>query len=421
MAHLMGLEHIAISNLKLNISPGDVTKVLREVLQKSSILESLDLREVYIDGNDHEFYEALANNTTIKRLCLDRNTIDEKLSKCLAHVLGVNTTIERFILAQGDSHINGTVIGHDNIKIHYLANLLKETTALVAIYIDYCGIKGECVEIFADAVKNNKRLGCFVLIGHEIDIDVGGWVALMSLVIENHSLKLSLNNEIITYNGRKFKKSIARKCNVSESLVDWLRRMSKSHRIEMNNIKRDYRTIDKKIEEKIESEWGTEKEKNNNEIDSLNSEVEKKNKEIASLKSAIRGSMEQFNMIPNPVNLTNDEESELPATKRPRTETSAMSNLAILHQQNQKLVRVKKDKNDTEAQLKVAIEEKEATKAELEETEEDLEIANETVQQQVLATDIWQRRFDELAALVNGKVDGAAVAAIRNRSLADQH
>ena len=50
---------------------------------------------------------------------------------------------------------------------------------------------------------------------------------------------------------------------------------------------------------------------------------------------------------------------------------------------------------------------------------EDLDIANDTVQLQALATDIWQRKFDELAALVAGKVDGAAVAAIRDRSLCE--
>ena len=34
---------------------------------------------------------------------------------------------------------------------------------------------------------------------------------------------------------------------------------------------------------------------------------------------------------------------------------------------------------------------------------------------------ISQRRFDELEALVSGQVDRAAIAAIRNRSLADGH
>eukprot|EP00956_Cyclotella_meneghiniana_P025160 scaffold51847_cov39-Cyclotella_meneghiniana.AAC.4 len=69
--------------------------------------------------------------------------------------------------------------------------------------------------------------------------------------------------------------------------------------------------------------------------------------------------------------------------------------------------------------LKAFTEERENTESEFDDSKEDSDIANETVQQQALATDIWQRRFDELAALVDGKVDGAAVAAIRNQSFAD--
>ena len=53
--------------------------------------------------------------------------------------------------------------------------------------------------------------------------------------------------------------------------------------------------------------------------------------------------------------------------------------------------------------MKAVTEEKDATKAELEDTREDLDIAIKTVQQQALATDIWQRKFDELSVLVSGK------------------
>ena len=69
--------------------------------------------------------------------------------------------------------------------------------------------------------------------------------------------------------------------------------------------------------------------------------------------------------------------------------------------------------------MKAVTEEKNSTIAELKDAREDLDIANDTVQLQALATDIWQRKFDELAALVAGKVDGAAVAAIRDRSLCE--
>ena len=190
MTHLMKLKHIAIDPLKLNISPGDVIKVLVEVLQKSSILKSLDLREVYIDGDDNQdFYEAIANNTTIKSLHLDRNIIDGKLSKCLARVLSVNTTIKTLLLLKQGRYIHRTVSGRGNINIQDLANVLKVTTALLDIHINFYEMNGECVEILADAVKNNKRLKYFRLFGNEIDIDVGGRLALMSLVIENHSLE----------------------------------------------------------------------------------------------------------------------------------------------------------------------------------------------------------------------------------------
>ena len=146
-------------------------------------------------------------------------------------------------------------------------------------------------------------------------------------------------------------------------------------------------------------------------VASLRSENKAKNKQIFELESAVRGSVEQL-----PIVLTGDGESK-PTAKRPRN--GIKSNLSIIHEQNQKMIKVKMEKNVAEANLKAVTEEKNSTEAELEDTREDLDIANETVQQQALATDIWQRKFDELAALVAGKVDGAAVAVIRDRSLCE--
>ena len=102
--------------------------------------------------------------------------------------------------------------------------------------------------------------------------------------------------------------------------------------------------------------------------------------------------------------------------------SAAKSNLAIMHQQNMEhthtLVQVKQEKNAAEANLKSVQDEKEALVTDLKEAREDAEDANETVQQQLLATDIWQRRVDELAALLAGQYDGASISEIRNRSLA---
>jgi hypothetical protein len=75
--------------------------------------------------------------------------------------------------------------------------------------------------------------------------------------------------------------------------------------------------------------------------------------------------------------------------------------------------------NDTRVFMSTLLAEKEAMLTEL---KGDLYIAQETVQQQLLATDIWQRRFDELATLaIAGKVDKTRVTEIRNRSLVGQH
>ena len=95
-----------------------------------------------------------------------------------------------------------------------------------------------------------------------------------------------------------------------------------------------------------------------------------------------------------------------------------MSKLAIQHEQNQFMVRIKQEKNEAESSLRNVREEKETVEANLEETKGDLEDANELVELQPRATDVWQGRFDELVSLVEtGQANAAAISAIRNRSL----
>ena len=153
----------------------------------------------------------------------------------------------------------------------------------------------------------------------------------------------------------------------------------------------------------------------------LEQEISNKDREISSLKAAVRGPLKQLKkleMIVNAVDMTNDESE--PDNKRPRTEPKSMH--SIVHEQNQKLVQVKQEKLAAETSLESVRGEKEAVEANLRETAENLEDANKLVEQQARTTDIWQGRFDELVALMESatgqQVDGAAIAAIRNRSLA---
>jgi chromosome segregation ATPase len=116
------------------------------------------------------------------------------------------------------------------------------------------------------------------------------------------------------------------------------------------------------------------------------------------------------------IDLTTDEAER--ATKRSRTETDVKSTLAIMYEQNQKVVQIKQEKMDTEIALESIRGEKNVVEADLKEVKEDLEDANELVGQMSLTTDIWQGRFDELVALMeSGNADGASINAIRNRPL----
>ena len=58
------------------------------------------------------------------------------------------------------------------------------------------------------------------------------------------------------------------------------------------------------------------------------------------------------------------------------------------------------------------------TREDLKDVREDLDIANDTVTQQAIFTDAWQNKFEELAKLAEaGRVDGAKISEIRNRSI----
>ena len=83
------------------------------------------------------------------------------------------------------------------------------------------------------------------------------------------------------------------------------------------------------------------------------------------------------------------------------TSTKSLASI-LLDEKDKKLVQVKR--------------EQEETRATLDDLREDLEIANETITHQMVFTDAWQSKFDDLKALAEAAgVDGAAIAAIKDR------
>lgn len=98
------------------------------------------------------------------------------------------------------------------------------------------------------------------------------------------------------------------------------------------------------------------------------------------------------------IDLITDVETES-ADKRPKSLASI-----LLEEKGKRLTQVKQEMMETQEDLK--------------DVREDLDIANDTVTQQAVFTDAWQNKFEELAKLVEvGKVDGAKISEIRNRSI----
>ena len=96
--------------------------------------------------------------------------------------------------------------------------------------------------------------------------------------------------------------------------------------------------------------------------------------------------------------LTTDVEAES-INKHPKSLASI-----LLEEKGKRLVQVKQEMVETQENLKDA--------------REDLDIANDTVTQQAVFTDAWQNKFEELAKLAEaGRVDGAKISEIRNRSI----
>ena len=98
------------------------------------------------------------------------------------------------------------------------------------------------------------------------------------------------------------------------------------------------------------------------------------------------------------IDLTTDVETES-VNKHPKSLAGI-----LLDEKGKRLVQVKQEMAEIQEDLK--------------DVREDLDIANDTVTQQAVFTDAWQNKFEELAKLAEiGKVDGATISDIRNRSI----
>ena len=350
----------------------DDLDVLIDVIMKSSVLETLDLGLIYL--GDGKLTAAIVQNRTIQQLYLRHNNIGVEGATKLANALKHNCILKVLWL-------DGYNISDEGTKI--LANMLMYNNTLQDIFLICNNISDEGAKSLATSFKINSSLKRLYLNGNRIGDEGAKSMA--------DALKYNNTIENVYLEGNNASKDAMQK------VVDAIERTSMDD--EEVSVKDDEASSHVSLLEAV--------------LRGKNVEIRKKNEEIASLKESLKNSKP----IVDTVDLTSGESE--PASKRPRTEDTAKSNLAIMHEQTQKMVQVKQEKNAVEATLEAVQGEKEAAEANLEEVKEDLEDSNELAGQLTLTTNVWQGRFDELVSLVQagGRIDGAMISEIRNRPL----
>ncbi|KAL9185900.1 hypothetical protein ACHAXT_003677 [Thalassiosira profunda] len=406
----------SINLLGKNLYDGDLD-VLVKVLRESKVLEELWLDHNRITLADGKLTDALAENRTLRRLDLNSNATGNEGAKRLSDALKRNDSLHVI-------RLGGNQIGDEGGK--WLADALKCNNTLQYIDLGSNQIGGEGCKWLSDALKHNNTLEVIVLINNQIGDegakslasayvvnkalreaylssnnigDVGAKSLAASLLANGSLAKIVLAENNITDEGGKSLGNAAR-CNRTIEYLSLDRNLisdranalrcnhAMNNRFDDDDVEQEIKNILEDLGGALQSFMEETIEENarlKEEIANGDEELESEDKQVASLKDII--------------DLSGGKNEA--STKRPRAEES---NLATIQRKNQKIVRIKQ--------------EKEAAEANLEDVREDLDIEKETVEHQLRATDVWQRRFDEIANLAkDGPVDTAMIAEIRNRSL----
>jgi Ran GTPase-activating protein (RanGAP) involved in mRNA processing and transport len=440
-------------------------KHLAEALMVNNTLESLNLNTNMISNEGAQSLgDALKVNKTLVSINLGINQISKVGAKYLAEMFMTNKMLE-------DMNLNANRIGDEGVRS--LATALQANKTLKFIDLSGCRVSKVGAKFLAEALMENTSLVVINLSGNNINDE--GAQSLAESFTENRSLRIIqlINNKITDIGATQLADAIEFNCDsvlttinlkgnqVSIGLLDRIESISKAKEsskgkeLSLNGITQipGQKAKDRKRKRKLQIVDSNASK--DDQIASLKEHIALLEKDIARLNDTLKCTKPTVETI----DLTTDEAER--ETKRSRTESDVKSNLAIMYEQNQKIVQIKqenvatqlvnhtvmstfkelrgeiedahailheqtqrvihikKEKMDTEVALESVRGEKNLVEADLKVVKEDLEDANELVGQMSLTTDIWQGRFDELVALVeSGHADGASINAIRNRPLA---
>jgi Ran GTPase-activating protein (RanGAP) involved in mRNA processing and transport len=457
------------NNLRcINLSGNQIStvgaKFLAETLMVNTSLVDISLSNNKIgDEGAQSIGDALKVNKTLTRISLSWCHISTVGVKFLAEALMVNTSLVDISLSNNKIGVRGALSLCDALKVNktlnfinlsgcqictvgakFLADALRENTSLVDVSLSGNKIHDKGAQSLADSFRKNRSLRTIQLCSNRItDIGATKLADAIEFNCDCVVTMLHMKGNQVSADSLDRIKSI---CKAKER--------SKGKGVSLNDITQipGQKARDRKRQCALQIVGSIASK--DDQIASLKEHIALLEKDIARLNDNLRHSKPLVETI----DLTTDEAER--ATKRSRTESDVKSNLAIMYEQNQKIVQIKqenvatqlanhavmstfnelredledahkilhehtqrvihikKEKMDTEMALESIRGEKNDVEADLKVVKEDLEDANELVGQMSLTTDIWQGRFDELVALMeSGKADGASINAIRNRPL----
>jgi len=160
-----------------NLHDGNI-EILVEVLEKSEVLEELNLWSNFIALTDNKFTNALAQNRTLRVLSLGSNQIACEGAKRLADSIKVNQSLQEI-------HLGDNNMGDDGAKSFADALKVNTTLQVIGIYGNNIGDQG--VESLAASLKNNQNVRTVWL--HENKIGDAGARHLADMLRDNHTIE----------------------------------------------------------------------------------------------------------------------------------------------------------------------------------------------------------------------------------------
>ncbi|KAL3762371.1 hypothetical protein ACHAW5_011112 [Stephanodiscus triporus] len=157
-----------------DLKDGDI-EVLAEVLEKSTIVEEMNLMMNQISLSDDKFTDALAQNKSLKILNLYNNSIGVEGTKRLAKAISINTSLKEL-------NLEGAEMGDEGVK--HLATALNTNGTLEVLILRGNNINDDGAISIATYLLFNKSLR--VLLLGQNNISDAGADALVSLIECNH-------------------------------------------------------------------------------------------------------------------------------------------------------------------------------------------------------------------------------------------